>query len=105
RQAVAVLARKATAVFEDQVGHVLGDVAHPADVGRVLEVEHGANVQTADRGMAVKGAISVVPAQQRPKARDELRQLFWSDGRVLDEGRWLAIARQAEQERHGGIAQ
>ena len=53
RDAVAVLAAVAPFVFANQGKTFLGDRAHRRDIARILEVEHRADMQAADRGVRV----------------------------------------------------
>ena len=74
RQAVAVLAAERAAILQHQVGDVLGDAPHPRHVVGVLEVQQRADVQAADAGVAVEGAVGAVALQRLAEAGDELRQ-------------------------------
>ena len=96
--AVAVLARQGAAELQHQVGHVLGDAPHPGDLGGVLQVEHRPQMQAADAGMAVEGAVGAMRLEQFAEAGDELRQPCRLDRRVLDEGDRLAVAGDAVQQ-------
>src|SRR5438067_1176220 len=96
REPVAVLTGKAAAEFEYQVGDVFGDAPHARQVGRLLDVQHGPNVQTTDTGVAVKRAVRAVLLQDGAKAGDKARQILRRDRGVFDKRHRLAIARDAE---------
>ena len=96
--AVAVFAAQAAAKGEDEVGDVVHDRAHLADVGRVVEVEHGADVQATDAGVAVEGPIRAVLLKRFPEAGGELGQLFRRDGTVFHERDGLAVAHHPEEQ-------
>ena len=61
RQAVAVFAAVRALVFAHEGEAFLGHGAHRGDVLRVLHVQHRADMQAADRGMRVPGALGAVP--------------------------------------------
>ena len=73
-QAVAVLAAERAAELQHQVGHLLGDAPHAGHIAGVLQVEERPNVQTADAGMAVEGAIGALAIEDFAESGGELRQ-------------------------------
>ena len=99
-----MLAAQGAAELQNEVRDVLHDGAHARHVGGVLEVEHRADVQTADAGVRVKASF-------RPMLSDDLletgnigRQLFGCDGGIFDKRCRLAIADHAKQQPLPGIA-
>src|SRR5262249_38745311 len=62
-QAVAVFAAEGAAEFEDEVGDLFHDAAHFRLLGLLLEIDEGANVQAADAGVTIKGAVSAMLLQ------------------------------------------
>ena len=59
-QPVAVLARMRALVFADHRERLLGDRPHLSDFELLLDVEHRAHMQAADRGVRVPGAVGAV---------------------------------------------
>ena len=105
RAPVAVLARDGAAVLEHEVEDLVGDGLDLLEPARRLEVDHGADVQAADRAVAVVGALGVVLGHDLAEARHELRQVLGVDGGVLDEGDGLVLALHAEEEAEPGLAE
>ncbi len=100
-----MLAAERAAEAQHQVGDLLGDAPHAGDVAGLLEVEDGADVQAADAGVAVEGAVGAVAAQRVAEEGHELRQPLRRHGGVLDERDRLGVAGHRVQQRHGGPAQ
>ena len=92
-----MLAAQRAAELQHQVGHLLGDAAHAGHVVGVLEVEQRPDVQTADAGVAVEGAVGAVLVQDVAESGRKLRQPFRRDRRVLDKSDRLAVAGHTEQ--------
>ena len=103
-QAVAVLAAQGAAEFEDQVGDIFGDPPHAGHVVAALEVQYRADVQAAHTGVAVEGAAGAVARQHLLEAGHEVGQVFGRDGGIFDKRHRLAVAGQAEQQRHRSAA-
>jgi hypothetical protein len=100
-----VLAAEAAVELQHEVGHLPHDRAHGGDAGLLVQVQHGADVQAADAGVAVEGAVGAVAVEDFAESRGELRQALRCDGRVLAERDGLGVAGHPVQERHGGTAQ
>jgi hypothetical protein len=85
-EAVAVLGGVRAAVLRGEREHLLGDRVHLLDVVGIGEIDEGANVQAADRAVAVEAGLDLVAVEQRRESLGVLREVGGIDGGVLDEG-------------------
>src|SRR5947209_20182810 len=74
RQTVAVLAAQRAAELQDQVGDFLRNLPHPCHVGTRLQIQKWPDVQTADAGVTVKGAVGAMLLEKVAETRHKLRQ-------------------------------
>ncbi len=100
RQAVAMFAAQRAAKLEHQIGDLGGDLPHALHVGGCLQVQERPDVQAADAGMAVKGALGAVPLENSAETAHELGQPGRRDRGILHERHRLAIAAHAVQQGH-----
>jgi hypothetical protein len=77
-QAVAVLAGVDAAVLADEVLDLHRDRAHHLDLAGLGEVDEGADVQAADRAVAVEAGLQAVPVQHVREPGGVLRQVLGS---------------------------
>ena len=75
-----MFAAEAAVELEHEVGHVLHDLPHGDDAGLFVQVQYGADVQTADARVAVERAVGAVAVEDFAEAGGELRQSFRGDG-------------------------
>ena len=102
---VPVFAAEGAVELQHQPRHLLGDLPHAGHVFAVFQVQHRANVQAADAGVAVEGAVGPVALDQLAEAVGELGQPGRGDGTIFDERDGLAVPRQAVEQGHGRAAQ
>ena len=102
--AVAVLAAVAALVLAHQGEAFLGDGAHGADVRRVLHVEDGADVQAADAGVGIPGALGAVLREHVVQALGVVGEIRQVDGAVLDEADGFAVALHGHHDVQPGLA-
>ena len=101
---IAVLARDDTAAVAGEVGDFNGDLSHVLEVGVIVEIEHGAYVQNADRGVSPVSGLSAVTGDNFFEFADEPRELLDRDGIVFDEGLRLALSRETMQKCFAALA-
>jgi hypothetical protein len=101
---VAVLAGNGAAVLQHQVGDLVGDCPYLLHAARDLEVDHGADVQAADRAMAVVGADRVVLGEDLFELGNELREVPRLHAGVFHESDRLLVALHAEQQAEPRLA-
>ena len=101
--AVAVLAAVRPLVLAHQGEALLGDGAHGADVRRVLHVQDGADVQAADAGVGVPGALGAVLGEHVVQALGVVGQVVQAHGAVLDEGHRLPVAAHGHHDVQPGL--
>ncbi len=87
------------AEFLHQSADFARDVAQTPHIDRLRQIEHRADMQTADRCMAVKRSVSAVAGQDGAKPFDKARQAQRVDRRIFDEGYRLAHPGHALQQR------
>ena len=83
-QPVAVFARERTAVFEDQVGDLVGDAGKLLDTFSGFHIDDRADVQESDRGVGVKAGWDFATGQNGLKTLDIVVQIFRGDSRILN---------------------
>ena len=91
-QAVAVLARKSTAVLEHQLGDLFGDGRELAHALLGLEVDHRPDVQAADRRVGIDAGLGLMPGDQRQELGDVIAQMLRRDGRVFNKRDGLGVS-------------
>ena len=103
-QAVAVFAAVRALVFAHQREAFLGDGAHGRDVVRVLHVQHRPDMQAADRGVRVPGALGAVALEHRVQPLGVVGEILQIDRAVLDERHRLAVALHRHHDVEAGLA-
>ena len=91
-------------VGADERETLLGDRAHGGDIGRVLHAQHWADMQAADRGMGVPGALGVVAGEHLVQAFRVVGEVGQIDGAILDEGDRLSVALHRHHDVQSGLA-
>ena len=87
------------------VGDLVGDGPHLLHAARDLEVDDRADVQAADRAVAVVGADRVVLGEDLLELRHELREVPRLHAGVFHEGDRLLVALHAQQQPEPRLAQ
>ena len=104
RQAVAVLAAVRAFVFAHQGEAFLRHRAHGSDVLRVLHVEHRTDVQAADRGVRIPGALGAVLLEHVVQPLGVVGEIIEIDGAILDERHRFAVALHRHHDVEAGFA-
>ena len=91
-QPVAVLARMRALVFADHRERLLGDRPHLSDFQLLLDVEHRAHMQAADRGVRVPGAVGAVLFEDPGQSIGVVGKVFEPHRAVFEKRDRFAVA-------------
>ena len=104
RKAVAVLPAHGAAVFEYEVGDLLGDGGHFPDLRILFEVDERAQVQQAHARVAVVGGGRIVFLHDGFEMPVIIQEMLGGHRAVLHEGAGLPVAPPSEQKAQARLA-
>lgn len=96
--AIAMLSRVRAAKLQDQVRHVFGDGIEALHPLPGLEIDHRADVEAADAGVAVVASFIAMSFHELVETADILGQLLRRNRRVFYEGQWLGRSRDVHHQ-------
>ena len=91
-QPVAVLARMRALVLADHRKRFLGDRPHLLDLELLLDVQHRADMQAADRGVGVPGAVGAVLFEDPGQPLGVFGEVFEAHRAIFEKRDRFAVA-------------